>query len=94
MTLPAHLAPRSVVHGSPLSPTDLQPASGMLEFTRETRLSKASEVVALTGWSRAKVYAMAVSGEIPSLRSGHSARIPFTALERWIENNTSGGLEP
>jgi excisionase family DNA binding protein len=37
---------------------------------------------------------MAVSGEIPSLRSGHSARIPFTALERWIENNTSGGLEP
>jgi hypothetical protein len=46
MTLPAHLAPRSVVHGSPLSPTDLQPASGMLEFTRETRLLKASEVVA------------------------------------------------
>jgi excisionase family DNA binding protein len=65
-----------------------------MEVSRETRLLKAAEVVALTGWSRAKVYAMAVSGEIPSLRSGRSVRIPLAALERWIERNTSGGVEP
>jgi excisionase family DNA binding protein len=55
------------------------------------QLLRADEVVALTGWSRAKVYAMAVSGEIPSLRSGRSVRIPLAALERWIEENTTGG---
>jgi excisionase family DNA binding protein len=55
------------------------------------RLLRADEVVDLTGWSRAKVYAMAQAGEIPSLRVGRSVRIPLGALERWIEENTSGG---
>jgi hypothetical protein len=89
-----HLIPRPAVLGSPLRATDLQPVSGMLEFTRETRLLKASEIVGIAGWSRAKVYAMAVSGEMPSLRSCQSARIPLTAMERRIEKNTSGGVEP
>jgi predicted DNA-binding transcriptional regulator AlpA len=85
---------RPVVPGSPLNPTDLQSGSSMMEFTREMRLLRAPDVVALTGWCRAKVYAMAVSGEIPSLRSGGSISILLTALERRIEKNTSGGLEP
>jgi excisionase family DNA binding protein len=55
-------------------------------------LLTAEEVVARTGWSRAKVYAMAASGEIPSLRSGRSVRIPLAALEHWIEENTTGGI--
>jgi excisionase family DNA binding protein len=62
-----------------------------MENRLESRLLRADEVVKLTGWSRAKVYAMAVSGEIPSLRSGRSVRIPLAALERWIEQNTTGG---
>lgn len=62
-----------------------------METKRGPQLLRAEEVVTLTGWSRAKVYAMAVSGEIPSLRSGRSVRIPLAALERWIEENTTGG---
>jgi excisionase family DNA binding protein len=53
----------------------------------------AEEVVKLTGWSRAKVYAMAGSGELPALRSGRSVRIPLAALEKWIEQNTTGGTQ-
>jgi excisionase family DNA binding protein len=63
----------------------------MLENKGNPQLLRAEEVVKITGWSRAKVYAMAVSGEIPSLRSGRSVRIPLAALERWIEENTTGG---
>lgn len=64
----------------------------MKESSHATRLLRAAEVVTMTGWSRAKVYAMAVSGELPSLRSGRSVRIPLAALERWIEQNTTGGV--
>lgn len=62
-----------------------------VEEIKRPQLLMAEEVVSLTGWSRAKVYAMAASGEIPSLRSGRSVRIPLAALERWIEQNTTGG---
>ena len=62
-----------------------------MEAKEIPKLLRVEEVVTLTGWSRAKVYAMAVSGEIPSLRSGRSVRIPLAALERWIEENTTGG---
>jgi excisionase family DNA binding protein len=94
MSLTVHPTPRLVVLDSPLSLTDLQPGSSMMEFARETRLLMASAVVALTGCSGAKVYAMAVSGAIPLLRSGRSRRIPLPALERWVEKNTSGSVEP
>ena len=63
----------------------------IMETKSYSRLLRAEEVVEMTGWSRAKVYAMAVSGELPSLRSGRSVRIPLAALERWIEQNTTGG---
>jgi excisionase family DNA binding protein len=63
----------------------------MPENIQYARLLRADEVVDLTGWSRAKVYAMAHAGEIPSLRVGRSVRIPLAALERWIEENTTGG---
>jgi excisionase family DNA binding protein len=69
-----------------------RPELNSMEITTGSRLLKAAEVVSMTGWSRAKVYAMAVSGEIPSLRSGRSVRIPLAALERWIEQNTTGGI--
>lgn len=54
-------------------------------------LLRPQEVVSVTGWSRSKVYGMAASGELPSIRSGRSVRIPRAALERWIEQNTTGG---
>jgi excisionase family DNA binding protein len=55
-------------------------------------LLRPEEVVEMTGLSRAKVYAMAAAGELPSLRAGRSVRIPLAALERWIESNTTGGV--
>jgi excisionase family DNA binding protein len=55
------------------------------------KLLRAQEVADITGFSVAKVYAMAVSGDLPALRSGRSVRIPLAALERWIEANTAGG---
>ena len=63
----------------------------MQESSQYPKLLRPDDVVALTGWSRAKVYAMAASGDIPCLRSGRSVRIPLAAFERWIEANTTGG---
>jgi len=65
--------------------------SAVEDGRQRSKLLRAEEVVEMTGWSRAKVYAMAKSGEVPSLRAGRSVRIPLAALERWIEQNTSGG---
>jgi excisionase family DNA binding protein len=62
-----------------------------MDSQRVSKLLRAEEVVSITGWSRAKVYAMAAAGELPSLRAGRSVRIPLAALERWIEQNTTGG---
>jgi len=54
-------------------------------------LLRISEVQELTGWSRAKCYAMASSGEIPTIRSGRSVRVPIGPFMRWIEGRTKGG---
>jgi excisionase family DNA binding protein len=62
-----------------------------MDTNRVQLLLRPDEVVRMTGWSRAKVYAMAASGELPALRSGRSVRIPLAALERWIAQNTTGG---
>jgi len=69
----------------------IQERAGEKDGIERPRLLRAKEVVEITGWSRAKVYAMAKSGEVPSLRSGRSVRIPLSALVRWIEENTTGG---
>lgn len=55
-------------------------------------LLRMEEVQQLTGWSRAKCYQMAASGEIPSVRSGRSIRVPVEPLMRWIEAKTTGGI--
>jgi excisionase family DNA binding protein len=57
------------------------------------RLLRGEEVVALTGYSRGKVYAMAAAGEIPCLRHGRSVRFPLSALLKWIKQNTQGGAD-
>jgi excisionase family DNA binding protein len=64
---------------------------GSMEGEQQKRLLRAREVAEITGWSLAKVYSMALSGDLPSLRAGRSVRYPLTALERWIEANTTGG---
>ena len=65
-----------------------------METTKLPKLLRAQEVAEITGWSPAKVYAMAAAGDIPTLHSGRSVRIPLAALELWIEKNTNGGTPP
>jgi excisionase family DNA binding protein len=46
----------------------------------------------LLRYSRAKIYEMLSSGELPSTRHGGSRRIPVVALRAWVEAHTERGL--
>jgi excisionase family DNA binding protein len=61
-----------------------------MEITSITLL-RPEQVSEMTGLSRGKVYAMAATGELPSIRAGRSVRFPLGALTRWILANTRGG---
>jgi excisionase family DNA binding protein len=50
------------------------------------------EAARLLRYSRAKIYAMLSSGELPSTRHGGSRRIPVMALRAWVEAHTEHGL--
>lgn len=45
------------------------------------RIQEAAEAV---GVSRSKMYELIASGDIPSVRVGHSVRIPVEELKKWI----------
>ncbi len=65
-------------------------------MTTQPLLYKAIEVARLTGLSRQAIYAMAASGDIPSIRIGRSVRFPADALDGWIKRLTAeqnGGAE-
>ena len=50
------------------------------------------EAARLLGYSRATIYEMLSSGELPSTRHGASRRIPVVALRAWVEAHTEHGL--
>jgi excisionase family DNA binding protein len=50
------------------------------------------EAARLLGYSRATVYQMLSSGELPSTRHGVSRRIPVVALRAWVEAHTEHGI--
>ena len=50
------------------------------------------EAARLLRYSRAKIYEMLSSGELPSTRHGASRRIPVMALRAWVEAHTEHGL--
>jgi excisionase family DNA binding protein len=52
-------------------------------------LLDADEAASALSLSRAKVFAMASRGEIPSVRIGRSLRIPRDPLVAWVEGRTS-----
>lgn len=56
-----------------------------------TKLLRIEEVIGITKFSRAKIYQMAASGQIPTLRCGRCVRFPLDRLQRWIADNTTGG---
>lgn len=54
----------------------------------EPRLLRMGEAAALLTISRSKIYLMARAGEIPIIKIGGSLRVPLSALDRWLEQNT------
>ena len=50
------------------------------------------EAARLRRYSRATIYEMLSSGELPSTRHGASRRIPVVALRAWVEAHTDHGL--
>ena len=54
----------------------------------DSQLLKAQRVAHVLDISRSKAYTLMQSGELPTIRIGHSLRVPAKALARWIEENT------
>ena len=50
------------------------------------------EAARLLRYSRATIYEMLNSGELPSTRRGASRRIPVAALRAWIDAHTQHGI--
>lgn len=55
-------------------------------------LLKVSEAQELTSLGRTKFYALVAAGEIASVRVGKAIRIPFDALQEWVERKLNEGL--
>jgi excisionase family DNA binding protein len=54
----------------------------------ERLLLRADEVARRLSLSRAQIYLMMASGELPTLRQGRAVRVPARALEQWVEQGT------
>ena len=59
-----------------------------------SKLLKVPEAQEVTGFGRTTMYGLIASGELPVLRVGRAVRIPADALERWIQERTTGGVTP
>ena len=60
----------------------------------ERLLLRPHEAAIALGVSRAKMYELIASGEIPSMKVGTSSRIPVDALKRVIAERVTGGAKP
>lgn len=47
-------------------------------------LLRAADVANLLGLGRSKVYELMAAGQLPTIRIGHSVRVPAQALEEWV----------
>jgi excisionase family DNA binding protein len=53
-------------------------------------LLRPAEAAKLLGMSRAKIYELMASGELPTIRFGRSVRIPREALDQVISRRSNG----
>ncbi len=53
-------------------------------------LLRPDEAAELLGVGRSKIYALLASGEVPSVRVGHSVRVPLQALRQWVVSRSKG----
>ncbi len=56
-----------------------------------TVLLRAEEVGRILGVGRSTVCELIVRGQLPVVRIGRLVRMPRPALDRWIDQRTSGG---
>ncbi len=56
-------------------------------------LLTAQEASEVLGIHPDEVYRMGAAGLIPSVKIGKRRRFPLAALNRWIDDNTSGGAQ-
>jgi excisionase family DNA binding protein len=63
---------------------------GVVEKVSEPIFLRVVEAAKLLNISRAKAYALAASGDLPSVRIGTSVRIPRAAIEKLAEEVMAG----
>ena len=71
---------------------DMPQSNGSTQQPLEPLQVDVVEAARLLGYSRATIYEMLSSGELPSTRHGASRRIPVVALRAWVEGHTEHGL--
>ncbi len=54
----------------------------------EPKLLRIADAAKLMSISRSAAYLLAQRGEIPTVRVGHSVRVPIAALEEWLAART------
>ena len=57
-------------------------------------LLRPSEVAAVLGLGRSKIFQMLAAGELPTIRIGRCVRIPRAQLESWLAARTVPALQP
>jgi excisionase family DNA binding protein len=63
------------------------------EGTDVKLLLRPEEAGAALGLGRSKTYELLKAGILPSVRLGHSVRVPAEALRRWVESQTNAPVE-
>lgn len=61
-------------------------------MTEEKKVLTPKEVAEYLGIGLAKAYALFRSKGFPALRLGKIMRVTKTALDNWIQNNSTGGV--
>jgi len=54
----------------------------------EKLLLRPEEAAELISVGRSKMYALLAAGDLPSIRVGHSVRVPVRALQAWVDDQT------
>jgi len=58
----------------------------------ERLLLRPQEAAELMGIGRSKVYELLSDGTLPSVRVGHSVRVPLEGLRQWVEERAQEGV--
>jgi excisionase family DNA binding protein len=53
-------------------------------------LLRPAEAAELLGVGRSQIYSLLATGELPSVRVGHSVRVPVGALKEWVATRAHG----